>query len=99
MATVTSAPASTPRMGFCRLENSCTKKGLSFRGATAASMVNMPVNRIPKPIMIWPMLRFLGALKNTNRIAPAKATSGLKVLGLSMVSSQPPPEISDRRIS
>ena len=32
------------------------------QAATADSIWNIPVNRMPKPIMIWPMLRFLGAL-------------------------------------
>ncbi len=76
MATVTSVPASTPSTGFCSWVNSWTKRGLSFRGATAFSMVNRPVNRMPKPMQIWPMLRFLGLFKNTNSTAPTKATMG-----------------------
>ena len=99
MATVTSAPASTPSTGFCSWVNSWMKRGLSFRGATAFSMVNRPVNRMPKPMQIWPMLRFLGLFKNTNSTAPTKATMGRKVLGLGMVSTQPEPEMSLRRMS
>ena len=49
--------------------------------------------------MIWPMFRFLGALMNTYRMAPAKATSGAKVSGLQNSIQVLPPDISDRRIS
>ena len=67
--------------------------------STAPSMANMPVNRMPKPSIIWPMLRFLGLLKNTNSTAPMNATTGLKVLGWMRVSSRLSPEISARRMS
>ena len=61
-------------------------------------MMPMPVNKRPKPIMIWPMFRFLGALMNTYRMAPAKATRGAKVSGLQNSIQVLPPDISDRRI-
>ena len=59
-------------------------------------MVNMPVNRMPKPMQIWPTLRFLGLLKKTKSTAPIKATMGLKVLGFSSVKIQPEPVMSLR---
>ena len=61
-------------------------------------MVSMPVNKMPKPIRIWPMLRFDGFLKNTNKMAPAKATMGAKVEGLSICRIRLSPEISAMRM-
>ena len=75
------------------------KRGESRSGSTELVMMPMPVNKRPKPIMIWPMFRFLGALMNTYRMAPAKATRGAKVSGLQNSIQVLPPDISDRRIS
>ena len=99
MATVTRMPARTPSSGFCSEVNSWMNSGESRSGSTDEVIVSMPVNSRPKPIMIWPMLRFFGAFRNTYKIAPMNATIGAKLLGLHSSSSRLPPEMSDKRIS
>ena len=65
MITVTTTPTSTPRMGLVMLTNSSWNAALSRRGDTPVSIRLMPVNRMPKPSMIWPMFFFLALRINT----------------------------------
>ena len=46
MMPVTTAPTSTPKMGFWNLAKRAVNSGTSLRGATAASMAKRPVNRM-----------------------------------------------------
>ena len=65
MTTVATRPTSTPSRGLVMETNNCWKTGLSFRGATPESIRLMPVNRMPKPSMIWPMFLRLALRTNT----------------------------------
>ena len=58
MITVATRPTSTPRMGLDIETKRFWNIALSFRGATPVSIRLMPVNRMPKPSMIWPMFFF-----------------------------------------
>ena len=65
MTTVTTTPTRMPRMGFVMVTNRFWNTALSRRGATPVSIRLMPVNRMPKPSMIWPMFFFLALRRNT----------------------------------
>ena len=65
MMTVTTTPTRTPRMGLVMLTNRSWNAALSRRGETPVSIRFMPVNRMPKPSMIWPMFFFLALRRNT----------------------------------
>ena len=61
---VSTAPTSTPRMGFLNMMNSSAKPGTSFRPATAPLMVSMPNISVAKPSRIMPVSFFLVSLQN-----------------------------------
>ena len=82
MTAVTSAPTSTPRMGLEKRTNSSVNQGSSSRGETASDMAVMPVIRMAKPIRM-PPAPFFFSPPNMNSRMPTKASSGLKVEGLS----------------
>ena len=65
MMTVTTTPTRTPRMGLVMVTNSSWNAALSRRGDTPVSIRLMPVNRMPKPSMIWPMFFFFALRMNT----------------------------------
>ena len=50
MMAVTPAPTRTPRTGLEIAANSSANCGRSASGATAPSMTDMPMNRMPKPV-------------------------------------------------
>ena len=64
MMPVSTAPASTPRMGFVNARKSCVKAGTSFSPATAPLMVSMPNISVAKPSRMMPVSFFRLSLQN-----------------------------------
>ena len=64
MITVTTTPTRRQN-GVGHGDEQILKDALSRRGATPVSIRLMPVNRMPKPSMIWPIFFFLALRKNT----------------------------------
>ena len=61
---VSTAPASTPRMGLVNSRNSCWKAGTSFSPDTASDMVSMPNISVAKPRKIMPVSFFRLSFRN-----------------------------------
>ena len=57
IAAVTKAPANTPIKGLRKVANNVANHGSSRKGVTAASILNMPVNKMEKPNSSRPVFR------------------------------------------
>ena len=64
MMAVSTAPTSTPSIGFVNNKNSSAKPGTSFSTDTAPLMVSMPNISVAKPSRIVPVSFFLSSLQN-----------------------------------
>ena len=82
MIAVSTAPATTPRMGLVNTSSSSRKLSMSFRPATAPLMVSMPNISVAKPRRISPVSFFLPLLPIIYSATPTSARIGVKDVGL-----------------
>ena len=101
MIAVTPAPTRTPSTGFAIVANNCANWGRSARGATALSIVDIPINRMPNPEKISAISRVLRFLASIIMITPARTIRKARFFGLSICMNRLPPispPLSSRRI-
>ena len=79
---VSTAPASTPKMGLVNTSSSSRKLSISFSPATAVLMVSMPNINVAKPRRIIPVSFFLPLLPIIYSATPIRAKTGVKDVGL-----------------
>ena len=85
MIAVSTAPASTPKMGLENHKSALANSGTSARGSTAPDMASMPNISTAKPSSASPVSFFLGLLTNMYKTMPITANMGVKDVGLRSV--------------
>ena len=98
MIAVTPAPTSTPSTGLEIAANRSANCGRSASGATAPSMTDMPMNRIPKPVKISAISRVRRFFAIIIMITPTSTMIYARFFGLSRSMNRLPlPSPPDRR--
>ena len=87
---VSTAPATTPRMGLENMVRMLVNSGTLASGFTAADMMSMPYMSTAKPIMIEPVSRCFSFLLPMNMKMPMSASTGVKDMGLSSCTRKLP---------
>ena len=83
MIAVTTAPARIPRKGFAPREmNIVLNASDSLKGFTASDIVLIPMNRIPKPMMMPATSLLFAFLPTREIITPTITAKGARVEGL-----------------
>lgn len=88
MATVAARPARRPSSGFSSAVNTPMKNCESFSGATAVSIMNMPVNRMPKPSIILPRIAAAGRFEKHIQDSARKSHDGREGGGVDNLHQQ-----------
>ena len=86
MTPVNTAPTSTPSRGFRKAVRIWENSGISARGLTEFFISSMPYIKMEKPTRMRPMSRRRCFLEPMIRTTPARASSGEKFSGLSILT-------------
>ena len=76
MTAVNAAPARMPRSGFEKRVISEMNASDSRSGIMDELIMSMPMNKTPRPAMIWPKWCTRGDLRNTTITTPRNANAG-----------------------
>ena len=91
---VSTAPATTPRMGLVNMVRILRNSGTSFKPATAPDIMSMPNINVANPSRMVAVSFFLlleeGIMYNT---MPIKASTGVKDMGFSSCTNSASPSI------
>ena len=93
---VSTAPTSTPKIGFSNIRNRLRKAGTSASPETAADIVSIPNISVAKPSRIVPVSFFLSDLENIRNTVPTSASTGVKEVGLRSRMKKLSPEMPPR---
>ena len=86
---VKAIPTRIPAIGLENIVSMSIKTGLSLNGATAPLMVCIPVIRIAKPSIMFPIFLCTDLLQNIRRIIPMTATTA-EMVAVERILAIPP---------